>query len=335
MDLVESEYISLIAPRLERFKRVKHDLYNFRCPKCGDSKKNKGKSRGYFYQSRGGTRAKFKCHNCGHWCSFSDFLKDFDTDLYRQYRLARFREYNLVKSNTASYIKRPLPAPLCSKAPIFKKKFALDLPKASTDITAKAYLEGRKIDPEAFYYTPTFKAWANSQKPNSFRTTHYDSPRIIIPLVNQRGEMFGFQGRSLEENDAYKYITIMLNNDNPKIFGLDSIDPSKRVYVLEGPFDSTFIENSVAMCGADVTLPDMGFGDVVYVYDNEPRNKEICSRIKRKIKEGKKVVIFPSEVTQKDINNMVLAGHDVMSVLECNTFHNLAATLKFSQWNKL
>ena len=122
---------------------------------------------------------------------------------------------------------------------------------------------------------------------------------------------------------------------SPKVYGLDKVDKSKTVYVVEGPFDSTFVDNAIAMCGADVSLDSLEIEDLVYVYDNEPRNREICQRIEKVIKAGKKIVIFPSKILEKDINDMVIAGHDVESILRSNTYHTLKAQIKFNEWKKL
>ena len=219
------------------------------------------------------------------------------------------------------------------KKPVFKKKKKITLPKASTNEAAKEYLTKRKLDPEKFYYTPTFKKWANTLT-KAFDSTQYDDARIVIPLYTADGDLFGFQGRALGPSKV-KYITIMLNDDHPKVYGMDTVDTAKTVYVVEGPFDSTFLNNGVAMCGADVDLDSLQIKDLVYVYDNEPRNKEICARIEKAIKKGKKVVIFPTRITEKDINDMVLAGVDVNSVLESNTYQSLTATIKFNEWKKL
>ena len=89
------------------------------------------------------------------------------------------------------------------------------------------------------------------------------------------------------------------------------------------------------MCGADVSLDSLGLKELVYVYDNEPRNREICSRIEKVINQGKKLVIFPSRVEQKDINDMVLAGLNVQSMLESNTYSALTARIKFNEWKRL
>ena len=143
-----------------------------------------------------------------------------------------------------------------------------------------------------------------------------------------------FQGRSLGPNSV-KYITVMLNEDAPKIYGLDKIDETKPIYITEGPFDSTFVENSVAMCGSDLDIRTFGWSDYIWVFDNEPRNREIVERIDKTIHRGDKVVIWPLNIKEKDINDMVLCGHDVMNVLESNTYSGLKAKIKFNNWKKV
>ena len=73
----------------------------------------------------------------------------------------------------------------------------------------------------------------------------------------------------------------------------------------------------------------------VWIYDNEPRNREIVNRIGRTIDNGNSIVIWPTNIIQKDINDMVLSGHDVMSVVELNTYSGLEAKIKFNNWKKI
>ena len=127
----------------------------------------------------------------------------------------------------------------------------------------------------------------------------------------------------------------MLHEEAPKVYGMDQIDKSKSVYVVEGPFDSTFVKNSIALCGSDGDLEYLKTCDLIYVYDNEPRNKEIVSRIERCVRGNRRVVIWPNSIEQKDINDMVLAGHDIMSVLESNTYLGLEAQVQFNIWKKV
>jgi transcription elongation factor Elf1 len=322
MDFVDVKYINLISSRFHKFKKVNNNLYNFRCPICGDSQKNKNKARGYLYQVKNNTN--FKCHNCGVNVSFNNFLKQIDTTIHKQYIFEKFKEGHTGKNFTAE---EPV---FKFDTPKFKPK--LDLPKAKENSDAKKYLESRKLNPDKFYYADTFKSWANSFKV-VFDDTTKDEPRIIIPLFYQN-TLVGFQGRSLGPNKI-KYITIMLDDDAPKIYGLDEVQKSKTVYITEGPFDSTFIRNSIALCGADGDVAKWGIDNCVWIYDNEPRNSEILSRISRVIGDGQKVVIWPSSIKEKDINDMVLSGLDVQSVIESNTYSGLEAKLKFTTWKKI
>jgi alkyl sulfatase BDS1-like metallo-beta-lactamase superfamily hydrolase len=127
----------------------------------------------------------------------------------------------------------------------------------------------------------------------------------------------------------------MLSDDAPKIYGLDQIDTSKTIYIVEGPFDSTFIKNAVAMCGSDIDIRAFNWSDYIYVFDNEPRNREIVNRISKTITRGNKVIIWPTSIQQKDINDMVLAGLNVMDVLKSNTYSGLEAKIKFNNWKKI
>ena len=322
MDHVDSKFIGLLSPRLEKFKRVKSNLYNFRCPICGDSKRNRNKTRGYLYSVKANTN--FKCHNCGTSMSFNNFLKEIDPIVHKQYTLEKFKEGHTGRNFVVDEPKFSFQPP--------KFKPSLNLPKASENADANEYLVKRKLNPYKFYYADKFKSWTNSLK-DVFDDTTKDEPRIIIPLFYQ-DTLVGFQGRALGPSKV-KYITVMLNDDAPKIYGLDEVQKDKTVYITEGPFDSTFVCNAIAMCGADADISNWGISNPVWIYDNEPRNREILSRISKTIDSGEKVVIWPSGIDEKDINDMVMSGLDVQSVIESNTYSGLEAKLKFTTWKKI
>jgi predicted RNA-binding Zn-ribbon protein involved in translation (DUF1610 family) len=323
MYLIDSKYIGLLSSRLQKFKKVKTNLYNFRCPLCGDSQRNKNKARGYFYSVKNNTN--FKCHNCGASLSLNNFLKEIDTTLHKQYTLEKFKEGFTGKGFVVEEPKFEF------TKPVFKSQ--ISLPKAIENPIAKKYLESRKLDPEKFYYAEKFKQWTNEQK-LTFDNIVRDESRIVIPLFGFDKELLGFQGRALDSSSV-KYITVMLFDDVPKIYGLDLIDQSKPIYIVEGPFDSNFVKNSIAMCGSDVDVKNFGWNDYIYVFDNEPRNKEIVNRLSKIIDNGNKVIIWPKSIEQKDINDMVLAGHNVMDVLKSNTYSGLEAKVKFTEWKKV
>ena len=320
MNLIDSKYIGLVSSRLIKFKRVKSDLYNFRCPICGDSKKNKTKTRGYLYTIK--ADVNFRCHNCGASMTFSNFLKEVDPVIHKQYVFERFKQGN---TGRGTVVEEPI---FKFEKPKFKTN--IDLPLASTVESSRTYLEKRKLDPTQFYYAEKFVEYVNSRKQNLNMKEH---SRIIIPLYYEKN-LVGVQGRSLDSNSV-KYITTIFYNEAPKIYGLDNIRRDAPVFVTEGPFDSTFLLNSIAMCGADGDVRKWGVSTPVWVYDNEPRSKEITERISNTIARGESVVIWPTNINEKDINDMVLAGHDVQSIVESNTYSGLEAKLQFTTWKRI
>ncbi len=335
MSFIDVKYIGLVSSRLEKFSRKKEGLYNFRCPYCGDSQRVKSKARGYIYRLK--NDHNFKCHNCGVSRTFTNFLKDIDETLHDQYVLERYKN-GLTGKNTQT--KTPS---FTIEKPIFKKKKKyFDLPTIkdlNNEHSAKIYVENRKIPKKLFnqlYYCEKFKEWTNTQK-YTFDSVQNDEPRLIIPLIKD-DKIFGFQGRSFNKNSKLKYITIIFDEECPKIYGLDRVNYEKPVYVVEGPIDSMFLDNSIAMVGADFDKKIFNCNydtNFVMVYDNEKRNKQIVERIEKAIDNNFSVVIWPNNIFEKDINDMVLSGLDVETVLKSNTYKGLEAKAKLIGWKRV
>ena len=333
MSYLDDKYLGLISPRLEKFKKIRAGVYNFRCPYCGDSQKHKNKARGYIYQNK--ADYNFKCHNCGMTRSFTYFLKDRDQPLYDEYIMERYKEGLTGKGTVTPEPKFTFPQPK------FRKKDICDeltkISELNTTHRAKKYLINRGINEDTLsklYYCPNFKEWTNKHK-KIFDNTKHDDQRIIIPLRYPDGQLFGYQGRSLDPTSKMRYITVMLDEDAPKLYGLEKINTQKPIYILEGPFDSLFVENSIAMCGSDIDIRSFGWSDYIWVFDNEPRNREIVSRIERCINRGDKVIIWPSHIQEKDVNEMIIAKRDIRTILESSAYSDLTAKLKLNLWKKV
>ena len=328
--MIDKFYANRLSARLDKFKNLRDGVYNFRCPYCGDSQKYKNKSRGYLFTMKSGL--VYKCHNCGVGRSFGNFLKEQAPELYDEYVMERYKAGLTGKGRNVAD-----PDFKISK-PKFKKKGELvSCSELNNEHPAIGYLKGRQIPEEHFgnlFYTDKFCTWVNTQKP-TFKDVKKDHPRIIIPFIDQQGEWFGFQGRSLNPDDKLRYITIMLDESKIKTFGLNRINFDKTVYITEGPFDSLYIDNAIAMAGADIDWNLLTGKEVVFVYDNERRNKQIIDRISKAIDKGYEVVIWPSNLEEKDLNDMYMAGHDVQSLVEFNTYQGLEAQVKLSEWKKV
>jgi hypothetical protein len=344
MDHTDFKYIGLISSHLPNFKK-RNNVYNCRCPFCGDSKKDRSKARGYIIDVKGQTF--YKCHNCGISTNLYKLIEFCDTQLADQYKSEKFVETR--QQNRISRIKLIDKQPdfTSNAKPIFIKYSPLrDLQKISQlkpEHPVKKYIEKRLI-PSKFhfklFYAPKFKSWVNSFIPHKFDLNQPDEPRLVIPLLDSYGNFIGIQGRNFSKN-GLRYITIIVDNSKPKVYGLDHTDLSKTTYIFEGPIDSMFIPNSLAMTGADClhAIETIGISkdNVVFCYDNEPRNKQICDRIEKMINHGYKTVLWPSALKHKDVNDMVVAGIkpvDVKLMIDTNTVSGLEAKMRFSVWRK-
>ena len=333
---VDRQFLLRISPKLQRFAQKKEDLYNFRCPLCGDSQKNKTKSRGYVYRKK--NDYFFMCHNCGASTSFYNFLDRVDPTLVKEYALERYKNGD---TNNSNYPKPELQE-IKQETPKFKK--ALELPTINSLPAAhfaKSYIQQRRI-PEAFssqlYYAEDFKQFVEDLG-IAKDGLHTEDKRLVIPFYDKEKNLIAIQGRSLGESKL-RYITIKLHDDNPKVFGMDRIDEEKLIYVVEGPIDSMFLDNAVATADSNLESITKLYdkSKVVLVFDNEPRNKEIVMKIDEAIEKHYNVVIWPEMIESKDINDMVLEGFspdEIQDIISKNTFVNLRAKAEFINWKKI
>jgi hypothetical protein len=343
MDYIDTKYLNLLSSQLEKFKDKGNGTYNFRCPFCGDSASNKNKARGYIFQIEG--KPVFKCHNCGKGALLHTLIKYINPQLHSEYSLERFSggDRGIKRKKSPSFSKNPFklkPRPNYLKTPLGKLKKVSQLIPTHP---AKMYVEGRKI-PKRFhyklFYAPKFNAFAHQFAPEKFDIVDKDEPRLILPFISRDGELLGFQGRAFKKS-SLRYITVKVDENAPKIFGLDTINVNRTVYIVEGPIDSLFLSNSIAMGGADLSpqsIDRIGSEDLVFVFDNEPRNKEIVKRIENIIELGYNISLFPEYIQEKDINDMVLSGTDIdeiRTVISNNTFSGLSAKAKLSEWRKV
>ena len=337
MSYIDQKYINLCTSRVEKFKKVRDNLWNFRCPICGDSKKRKNKARGFVYRKK--ASYFYKCHNCGVGLTFNNFLKHIDHGLYTEYRVEKYKEGE-TQGNT------PIPdkSPFKFEAPKFDKSMNKHLDNLSKfsdlkeDHPALSYVKNRKIPKEHWdklYLADKFYEWSNSIFPEKFKSINIDYPRLVIPFFDKSGEIFAYQGRAFGKEEP-RYITLKIVSEKEKIYGLERINYDSHVYVVEGPLDSLFIDNCIAVAGADLNLLELSPNSTTVIYDNEPRNKHTVERMFKSVDKNYHVVVWPQDLKQKDINDMYLSGiEDVKSFIDVHTYQGLEAYLKINQWKKI
>jgi len=331
MSYIDTKYLNIISPYLQQFKKKGDNLWNFRCPYCGDSQKSRTKARGFVFRKK--NDLFFKCHNCGVGASLGNLIKTIDSKTYKDYIMERYKGGVETHSSPQPEFK--------FNAPVFRKKGILEglqsIKSLPDDHPARQIVERRKLPLESLsdlYLCESFYKFTNSIIKGKFPSLGGDHPRLIIPFRGEDGEVFAYQGRAFG-NEQPKYITIKIDGDRDKIFGLDKVDKSKPILVVEGPLDSLFLNNCIAVAGADFSNIE---GDLTVIYDNEPRNKEINKQIEKTIDRGKNVCLWPDHMTHKDINDMIIAGYskeEIQEIITNNTFSGATAKLRFADWRRI
>jgi len=329
---IDLKFINDLSGRLSQFKKKTDYLFNFRCPHCGDSQKSKTKARAYLYRVK--NDMFFKCHNCGQGQNLANFIKFVDPKLYESYLLERYKKSAPATPKPEFDFK---PTKFKDQTPIDDLKSIKDLPE---DHPARLYCDNRKIPEKCFdklFLSDKFMTLVNEVKPNTYKVIK-DHPRLIIPFYDTTGKVFAFQGRAFGKEQP-KYLTIKLDENKQKVYGLDKVNFQQPIYITEGPIDSLFIDNCLAAGGADLFLKNkIPNENITYIFDNEPRNKEIVKRMYKVIEQNFNVVIWPEDLQLKDVNDMIMSGLtklELQDIISNNTYSKLSALTKLKYWKKI
>lgn len=341
MNWLETKYINLISHRLKNFKRKQSDTFNFSCPLCLDSATNKFKARAYIYDKKG--TGVFFCHNCTKSMSVPKFIKTLDPRLYAEFLIEQLRENKPPEVHQFA---------AKMKTPLYRKEGILHGLKTVSQLApndpVKQLVVARKIPNKMhplLFKCDKFMKFTNTILPEKFSKealAAFDSPRLLIPFLTKDNICFGYQGRALNNEDQRRYITIVVDENEPKVWGLDRIDPNKRTFVFEGPIDAMFIDNAISTAGGDMvsTLACLHIAkeNLIICYDNEKHSRETIAKINKAIKHNYKVLIYPDTFEFKDINEAILGGlnsSDLHAILERNIFNGLAAELRLGSYKKI
>ena len=331
---IDVKYLQLISSRLDGFKKKDSNLWTCRCPICLDSQKNKRKTRGYIYEKEGSLL--YHCHNCSLSLLFRNFLKRVDPRLFNEYKVELISHDKNKSKDKFIPEKKTFDSTNASYALVH-----IPIVDKLQDHPAKKYLTDRQLPLDKFRYVDNFMHWVNTIVPKKFNENalKYDEGRIIIPFFNRDSQFFAFQGRSIKDDAQIRYISINLDETQPMIYGLEKVNFNHEIYVTEGPLDSLFINNSVAIAGSNFpSLTKLLPVDrLIMAWDNEPNNRDTVKKMRRSIESGLKIVIWPDNIFEKDINKMIISGMSpdyIQYLITNNTFSGMKAQIRLNNWSK-
>ena len=349
---LERKYIGIIQHSLGRFKWTSNDTANFRCPICGDSRQSATKARGYLYSRKG--KFSYSCKNCSASMSFKNFLRTQFPEYYSEFKMDLLKEAGGIRVDKTEE-KEPdfnqdeiqdrlnkLTSSEQAQTDVVKPNGIITIDSLPDNHIAKSYCRNRSIPENKFnelLYTSNFKKWVVEvlgAKKYAKRHLPWDE-RLLLPLRNRKGDIIGVQGRALDKSAKIRYITIKKNDLDPKIFGIDKLNLEQPVFVVEGPIDSLFLPNCIAVCGGDLNIPLPVEKENVYcLFDNEPRSKDTITRMENAIKRGYNVMFWDIPTQYKDINDMVLKGNytvrDILTGVKKNSHRGLKAQAALKHW---
>lgn len=336
MDYIDYQYCLQLGTYLKGFieKRKNPFQWNFRCNLCGDSEKNERKKRAWIIEYSH-DNVRFFCHNCQESHSLKWFMKQVDPDLYRRYVADKF-----LAENKSPATATPEPSKSEFDTDILRKPYMRKISTLKSTHPAKKYVDSRMIPARQHYKlflcTKFIQFLDDIDYPHQMKGEH---PRLILPWFDRAGKVFALSARAFDPK-SIRYISLKFRTATPHVYGLDSVDFTKRFYITEGPVDSLCIDNAIAM-GTTTTdfrsIPNIEENGIV-VLDNEKRNPDVLKQYEKVIKEGLRICIWPDTNPHKDINAMIVNGgmtpEAVMDMIELNTYSGLRARLEFSKWRK-
>jgi hypothetical protein len=331
--VVDHKYAQMISHRLSLFKRKSDRVYNFRCPFCGDSQRNKLKARGYLFEKSGGLI--YKCHNCDMGTNLGKLIDLVDPGLARAYRLESYKDR--VAANNETFV-IPKEEVVTERPKIILDELLPRLDKLPDHHRAVEYVKNRRIPKDRWndlYYARDMKIL--EQLNPAYEGRLASDERLVIPFRREDGLLTGLTGRSMG-NSSLRYVTVRITDD-PLIYGLDRVKRGKTIYVTEGPIDSMFLDNAIAAGGTDFAraLYNVTGENVVLIFDNQPRNKQVVKRVESFAARGYSMIIWNSAWKWKDINDAIISGassSEVEYILNKSTFKGLALKLAIRDWKK-
>jgi hypothetical protein len=334
---IDVSYIGRLSTRLSQFKRVRQDVWCARCPICGDSKKNPFKKRFYIYKNN--NHYSCKCHNCGYTSTFGKFLESEFPEEYKSYLLEKFPfkktiDKSRFKKKSSEIVKKST-----KKCNGLDYSCLIKFEDLSPDHPARLYVEKRKIPFDRVLYSPRFSDFILYLNMNKYIVSYEyaKEPRLIIPFYKESGISTVCQARAFSKKETLRYITIKEDENENKIFGMDRIDKTKPIWVVEGPIDAMMIPNCIAMSGISTKIPS----DIepIFIFDNEPRNRDVVKMMRKRLEQGHKVVIFSDKDEYNDLNDFIVKGgfsaEKLVDKLTKIIYSEAVGLLKLNDWRKV
>lgn len=305
----------LLQMHLQNMKKTESG-YNFRCPICGDSKKNISKRRCWALTKKDPNDVLVYCHNCGYSSKFKTFLRNVNNTLFLEYQKHERQE----KLNDAR------------KGTLFSK------PKSNVEINIDIPIQYQfKLNSKYFKPARNYKKAIEFCKKRKildkinqlYYCIHPDnacSGMLIFPCLMPDGEtLYAFTARHTE----FKKFHTHSKNESFKIFNFFQVNLKEEVFIFESIIDSYTVTNSVAALGADISKSILDkIEQPIFVFDNDFTGK---IKTEKYLNQGYRCFIPPDDFHYKDFNSALCDGmtkEQLNKILKSNIYSGIIGISK-------
>jgi len=294
--------------------RDMHGRITLACPYCGDSHTDDTKKRGNIYWDT----LQYHCYNCSHHTNLYSFLRDHDVRLPNTGD--SFDVIDYIKTNERSVKKIET-----IKHSVFSKADELAIPIDKF----KSFFKAKEITPGDWIWFKLKERLLHHMS-DQFLYSERDQKLWILNLT-PTGNILSVQSRRMKGKGSryltydlpklYQEMNIEINIDEDvlvsiskvsTLFGIMQVNFQRDVTIFEGPLDSKFMTNSLALATAGRSTNEFDeMATVRYMFDNDKTGKE---KMAEKLKKGRPVFMWSKFLKEneldtyniKDLNDLMI-----------------------------
>lgn len=272
------------------------EFYNIKCNVCGDSDKDVYKKRGFLLKTS--DPWVYYCHNCNESTTVVKWMKEHFPVNYKNLMTDIIR-YN--KSHNPNFEDNYNFKRKTSGSERDEKEDVKPFRPLTEFEDCVEYCESRKIPREVYekwYYSPS---------------GIYNGRIIVCFYRDGKKKPYYFQARAFNNKNGVKYLSRF--GDHNSIYNYFNVDPDKPVIILEGPIDSIFVENSIAVTGLKLKDEKLKkFPKRYFILDNDKSGyKEAVKLLQKRcwVFNWKKFLKdHPCDGSVKDVNDFILKNKE-------------------------
>lgn len=304
-DFIVNKFYQFVGgPKKNRYT----DTYQGSCPMCREGSSWLRKQRFFFIPKKN----LCFCHNCGYSANPIKWVADVSGITIKE--VLEEMGNNVVEISVEEEIK--------------PKKISDTLPKDCINLFDQSqvnFYKNNKIVNKALDFIKNRKLHVAVNKPKALYislTDNVHKNRLVIPFYDDNDKIIYYQSRTILENEEiFKPRYISKIGAEKSIFNLNLVDrDSEFIFIFEGPLNSCFMKNGVAVGGIqensyqlfngyqEEQINKYPFHKRIWILDSQWKDRAAFNKTKKLLELKERVFMWPKEIGKicKDFNDITM-----------------------------